>query len=97
MPEQSGEVLLYTVKERYPDTAVVMVTAIDQRGTAIDFLWRGAYGYVIKPFNKTDIMLNVASALERREAMPFAGDYQERLEKDSREGRGNRPAAGVGC
>lgn len=84
MPGQSGEVLLSTVGEQYPDIAVVMATAIDSRGTALDLLRRGAFGYVIKPLDQREILVNVASALQRREAMLLARDYQKRLQDQVR-------------
>ena len=84
MPEKPGEVLLHFVRERYPNIAVVMATAIDDQGTALDLLRKGAFGYVIKPLDQRNIVVNVASALQRREAKLVARDYQKCLEEEVR-------------
>lgn len=66
MPGISGIDLLTIVRPLYPDLAVIMVTAVDDRDTGILAIDLGAYGYVIKPFERNEILINVASALERR-------------------------------
>ena len=59
MPGQSGEVLLRTVTEQYPDIAVVMATGIDSRDTVLELLRLGAFGYVIKPLEQREILILV--------------------------------------
>jgi len=66
MPGMSGIDLLNIIRTLYPDTAVLMVTAVNDRETGVLAIELGAYGYVIKPFEKNEILINVASALERR-------------------------------
>lgn len=66
MPGMSGLDLLNIIRTLYPDTAVVMVTAVNDRETGVLAIELGAYGYVIKPFERNEILINVASALERR-------------------------------
>jgi DNA-binding response OmpR family regulator len=66
MPGMSGMDLLNIVKRLFPDVAVIMVTAVDDRETGILAVELGAFGYVIKPFSHNDISINVANALERR-------------------------------
>ncbi len=78
MPGESGIDLVRHVLVGCPDTAVVMVTGIDSPGLANEALKAGAYGYVIKPFQGTEILINVANALRRR-----------RLEIDNRAHRNN--------
>jgi putative two-component system response regulator len=67
MPGQNGIFLLRTVQENYPDLAVIMVTAVDDRATAKETLLMGAYGYVIKPFERSVLVINIVNALRRRE------------------------------
>jgi len=67
MPEESGFSLLAHVRETYPDTAVIMVTAVDDPRTAEPVAKNGAYGYLIKPFEPSAILINVAAALHRRD------------------------------
>ena len=66
MPGMSGIDLLNIVKTLYPDTAVLMVTSVNDRETGVLAIELGAYGYVIKPFERNEILINVANALERR-------------------------------
>ena len=66
MPGMSGMDLLNIVKRLFPDVAVIMVTAVDDRETGILAVELGAFGYVIKPFSHNDIAISVANALERR-------------------------------
>jgi DNA-binding response OmpR family regulator len=66
MPGMSGIDLLTLIKSKYPDVAVVMVTAVDDRDTGVLAVELGAYGYIIKPFERNEILINVANAIERR-------------------------------
>ncbi len=85
MPEKSGIELLSTTRQRFPDMAVIMVTAVDDRKTAILALELGAYGYVIKPFEQNEVIISVISALERRRLVLESRDYERSLEQRVRE------------
>lgn len=80
MPGMSGVDLLGLVRMDYPAVAVIMATAIDDRKTAIMTLQLGAYGFVIKPFDKNEILINVANALERRRLVLRSEEYKRALE-----------------
>jgi len=84
MPGRSGIELLSLVKRRFPDLAVIMVTAVDDRKTAIQALQLGAFGYVIKPFDLNEIVISVVNALERRRLVLQSKEYEQRLEEDVR-------------
>ena len=66
MPGMSGMDLLAIIKTLYPDVAVIMVTGVDDRDTGVLAVDLGAYGYVVKPFERNEILISVASAIERR-------------------------------
>lgn len=85
MPGMSGMDLLAFVKTVYPNLAVIMLTAVDDRKTAVEALEFGAYGYLIKPFDKTDILINVTNALERRRLALLSKRYEQDLEEKVRE------------
>jgi len=85
MPGMSGMKLLATMKERYPNVAGVMVTGVDDRQTAIRALEIGAYGYVIKPFDQNEVVINVVNALERRRLLMESRKYERSLEDKVRE------------
>jgi len=66
MPGESGIELLRFVRTTYPDTAPIMVTGTDDQEIVEEAFEAGAYGYIIKPFRITDLLVNVTSALHRR-------------------------------
>lgn len=80
MPGQDGISLLREVRRIYPDLAVIMVTAVDNRLTAKETLAMGAYGYVIKPFERNALIINIVNALRRRELEIASRHYSEELE-----------------
>lgn len=81
MPGMSGIDLLTIVRKLFPDVAVIMATAVDDRKTGIMTLEIGAYGYIIKPFDRNEISINVANALERRRLTLVSREYEHELEK----------------
>ena len=84
MPGMSGMTLLEEVKKRFPDVAVVMATALDDRKQAIRAVELGAYGYLIKPLDQNEVLINVTNALERRRLTLIREKYQQRLEEEVR-------------
>ena len=85
MPGRSGLELLDQARQTFPDLAVIMLTAVDDRETAIHTLEAGAYGYVIKPFDRNDLLISVVNALERRRLTLLSMDHQRQLEAQVRE------------
>ena len=81
MPGESGLELMQYVSVAYPDTAIIMVTAIDDEKTANDALGFGVYGYIIKPFHQNQILVGVANALRRRKLESKERSYREKLEE----------------
>ena len=57
MPVQSGMQLLPQIKQRWPETEVIILTAVQETATAIEALTLGAYGYLIKPLEAEDMVL----------------------------------------
>ena len=82
MPGISGMELLATVRARFPDLAVLMVTGVDDRSVAIQALKLGAYGYLIKPFDLNELAINAANALERRRLALLSQATHDRLEAE---------------
>jgi two-component system, NtrC family, response regulator PilR len=66
MQETDGMDVLRTVRERAPDTIVVVVTAYASTDTAVEAMKLGAYDYVTKPFKLDEIRVTLANALERK-------------------------------
>ncbi len=82
MPGKSGIELLKFTKNSYPDLAVIMATAVDEKNIAIHALELGAYGYMIKPFDKNEIIINVVNSLERRRLTVESLEYERKLEQE---------------
>ena len=85
MSGMTGMQLLAELPARAPTTAAIMVTGVDDHSVAIDALNRGAYGYVIKPFDQNEILIQVANALDRRRLVMARQSYEEGLEEKVRE------------
>lgn len=68
MPGESGLELLTHIRTACPAVAVVMVTGIDDPQLAMKSIEMGAYGYMVKPVRSSELLINVANALFRREA-----------------------------
>ena len=81
MPGKSGVELLPEIKASYPDTAVIMATAITDTNIAIQCMKQGAYDYLTKPFNLDEVVLSVDRALEKRRLELENRDYQQHLEQ----------------
>jgi putative two-component system response regulator len=80
MPRMDGAELLREVRARYPDTAVVLITAIADVDVAVRCLTIGAMDYLTKPFQLEEVRARVAQALERRRLVIENRGYQEGLE-----------------
>ncbi len=66
MPGASGLDLVRAIQPRIPDTSVIMVSSLEDAETAIECLQQGAFGYVLKPFQPREILVQVNGALRRR-------------------------------
>jgi DNA-binding NtrC family response regulator len=65
MPVLDGDELVRLVKERWPLTEVVMMTAFASIPAAVEAMRQGAYDYIQKPFDPDDVSLVVTRALAR--------------------------------
>ena len=81
MPGESGLSLVRQILAKHPDTATIMVTGMDDPRIANFALEQGAYGYVIKPFEPNEILINVANALRRRKLEYEGRANREKLEQ----------------
>jgi len=80
MPGKSGIELIPEIKSSYPDTAVIMATAVTDVNAAIQCLKQGADDYLFKPFNLEELSLAVQRALEKRQLQLEIKEYQQYLE-----------------
>jgi len=66
LPDESGYGLLEELRSTRPDTAVVMISGVDDPELGRAALDHGAYGYVIKPVGATQLYLLAIDNLRRR-------------------------------
>ncbi len=63
--ELNGLALAKIIKERTPQTHIILMTAFPTVDTAVGTLRMGAYGYLIKPFDPTELTENVKTCVEK--------------------------------
>lgn len=80
MPSYDGTFLLREVRRKYPDTAVIMMTGVDDTMQAVQCLKLGAYDYIPKPFDLEELNVAVHRAIERRNLLRERKAYKNQLE-----------------
>ncbi|MEO6527285.1 MAG: HD domain-containing phosphohydrolase [Gemmatimonadaceae bacterium] len=81
MPKVDGIGLLREIRGRWPDIAVVMITAVADVEVAVSCLAMGAMDYLTKPFHLEEVRARVAQALEKRRLVLENRGYQEGLQE----------------
>ncbi len=66
MPGESGLVLVEEIAGKHPETAIVLVTGVDDPDIADRAFELGAQGYLVKPFWPGQLLITAASALHQR-------------------------------
>jgi DNA-binding NtrC family response regulator len=79
MPVLDGMDLLRAVKERSPETAIVLVTAHGDIANAVQAIRAGAYDYLTKPFEPERLVHTVAQALTHRNLVLRTAELQRQL------------------
>jgi putative nucleotidyltransferase with HDIG domain len=80
MADLDGIGLLERTKEKFPDMPVVMVTAVHDISVALAAIRNGAYDYLLKPFEREQLLATVRRALENRRLKLENRAYQTALE-----------------
>ena len=80
MPEMDGVQLLKEVRQRYPDIAMVMISAVDDVDTAVHCLADGAMDYLPKPCHLEEVRQRLRQALDKRRLLLEAREYKDTLE-----------------
>lgn len=82
MEGMTGLDVLRNVRESDPDVAVVIITAFGSISTAIDAMKHGAYDYLLKPFDPSELGMLIDKITERqareRETIFLREEYRER-------------------
>jgi two-component system, cell cycle response regulator len=69
LPQGDGMEVLRHTKERYPDVAVVLITALDKVGPAVRAIKSGAAEYLVKPVRSETLRHAVSRALATRQLL----------------------------
>jgi response regulator RpfG family c-di-GMP phosphodiesterase len=81
MPRMDGLELLRQARAKYPDLAVILITAVADVELALSCLANGAMDYLTKPFHLEEVLARVAQAMEKRRLILENRDYQTGLER----------------
>src|SRR5215475_9750963 len=91
MPGLSGVELLAKIKEKAPDSIVILMTGYASLGTAVESLRLGAHDYLIKPSSSQDIRQSVARGLERSRDLQRRRQLLDAIQSNVRELTGVTP------
>ncbi len=75
LPDLSGEAVLAEIKNRIPDTHVIIISAQEKIGTAVSLLKQGAYDYIIKDEETKDRLLNSINNARKNVSLIKEIDY----------------------
>jgi PAS domain S-box-containing protein len=76
----SGLVLVEEITREFPETAVVMITGIDDPDVAEQAFRLGAHGYLVKPLQPGQLLITTMTALRRRKLEMLAKAHSRALE-----------------
>ena len=80
MPGIGGLEFLRRLKDKWPDTEVVVMTAFGSIDTAVEAMRQGAYDYLTKPIDRERFSVVVENALERHALASENKQLRDRLE-----------------
>jgi putative two-component system response regulator len=83
---EPGSALLEETWVRELDTAVIVFTGSDNIDVANEAFEHGAWGYVVKPFTPNELLMQVSSALRRRDLERLAAGNVRELQRKVVEG-----------
>ncbi len=84
MPGIDGLEVLRRVKESWPDTAVLIMTAYATVDTAVNAMKAGAFDYVVKPFDPEEVSLVVEKIVAQQALLRENAVLRKALKKEYR-------------
>ncbi len=82
MPGMPGTELLLEIKRSYPETAVIMATALADTSTVIQCMKEGAHDYIVKPFDLNQVVISIDRALRMRGLELEIKRHRQHLEQE---------------
>ncbi len=79
MPEISGLEVLPKLRERHPDTAVIVITGYATVEHSIEAMKKGAFDFIPKPFTPDQLRAVVAKSIKYTRALQDFSDTKSRL------------------
>ncbi len=80
MPVMDGFTLMKNLGDLTEQIPVVVITSFGDIDVAVDAIRLGAYDYIVKPFNISQVTISVKRALERRQLLLENIQYKKSLE-----------------
>ena len=69
MPNPHGIGLLEHLRDKYSDIQLVVTTSVEDISVALTAIRNGAYDYLLKPFDREQLLNTVGRALENRKTI----------------------------
>ncbi len=77
LPDINGLEVIRKVKEKWPGTAVVVITGYASVDTAVDAMRLGTFDYLPKPFTEDEIKTAIDGALQGKQSVPSSEVIQK--------------------
>ncbi|TKS63721.1 MAG: HDIG domain-containing protein [Nitrospira sp.] len=71
LPDRQGIDLLQDIKQHHADVEVIIITGYGSLKSAMEGIRYGAAGYLLKPFNVTELLSLVNQTLEKKQRLDF--------------------------
>lgn len=92
MMDIGGMEVLQTIKQKYPDTVVVVITGYATISSAVETLRSGAFDYLPKPFTPSELLAVLDRALDKRKIIKLSSEKRRYDDEGGFEGLiGNSP------
>ena len=85
MPSMSGMTALRKIREKFPDSYVIMFTGKGSEEIAVELMKAGASDYILKPFNNQDLLDRIENVLRIRRIELNNKELREERERLLRE------------
>lgn len=92
MMDIGGMEVLQTVKQKYPETVVVIITGYATVASAVETMRFGAFDYLPKPFTPAELLAVLDKAMEKRELIHISSSKFNYTKEEGFEGLIGRSA-----